>query len=262
MKIKSYKKGKNNQYKIFLENNSELTLYDEIILKYNLLLKKELTKKEVVEIIKENQHLSCYFTALSYLNYKSRSKKEIREYLKKKNYSSQDIENAIKLLEEKKLINESEYLKLYIRDQVHLTNNGPKKITRKLIDLGFLEEEIQEELFKISKEVWKEKLEKIITKKIKANKKDSVNKAKDKIVIYCLNEGFQKEDILAILDTYEVPENTSALEKEALKLYKKLSIKYQGSELIYQIKGRLFRKGFSYEEIERVLENIKKTSDF
>ena len=75
MKIKSYKKVKNNQYKIYLEDNRELTLYDEIILKYNLLLKKELSKKEIVEIIKENQHLSCYFSALNYLNYKNRSKK-------------------------------------------------------------------------------------------------------------------------------------------------------------------------------------------
>lgn len=261
MKIKSYKKVKNNQYKIYLEDNRELTLYDEIILKYNLLLKKELSKKEIVEIIKENQHLSCYFSALNYLNYKNRSKKEIRGYLKKKNYLTQDIENAIKLLEEKKLINESEYLKLYIKDQIHLTNNGPKKITRKLIDLGFLEVQIQEELFKIPKEVWQEKLEKIILKKIKANKKDSASKIKEKICMYCLSEGFQKEDILGVLNTYKLTENTFALEKEALKLYKKLSLKYQGNELIYQIKGRLFRKGFSYEKIENAIENIKKTSD-
>lgn len=260
MKIKSYKKVKNNCYKIFLDDNSEITLYDEIILKYNLLLKKELTKKEIVEILKESQSLSCYFTALNYLNYKNRSKKEIREYLKKKNYIEKDIEEAIKLLEEKKLINECEYLKKFIQEQIHLTNNGPKKIMRKLIDLGFLEKQIQEELLKIPKEVWKEKLEKIITKKVNANKKDGANKIKEKILVNCLNEGFQKEDILAILNSCEIPQNNIALEKEALKLYKKLSLKYQGSELIYQIKGRLFRKGFSYEGIESILEDIKKAS--
>lgn len=261
MKINSYKKLKNNTYKVILEDNNEIILYDEIILKYNLLLKKELNQKELVGMIKENRFYSCYYEAIKYLNYKNRSKKEVSEYLKKKNYSLEEIEKNINLLEEKKWINEELYLKNFIEEQILLTNNGPKKITRKLLNLGFLEDKIKEELIKVPKEVWKEKLKKIITKKIQSNRKDGPNKIKEKILVFCLNDGFSKEDILDIIENYELPLNVSALQKEAIRLYKKLSLKYEGTALFYQIKGRLARRGFSLEEIETVIKDIKKSSE-
>ncbi len=261
MKIKSYKKCKNNSYKItFQDNKEELVLYDEVILKYNLLLKKEISKKELESIQKENERFACFNKAIQYLTYKSRSKKEVEEYLKKQKYSMQDIEYTLRLLEEKKFINDDVYLQMFINDQIHLTNNGPQKITRKLMDLGFQAEKINEELSKVLKEVWLEKLEHIIKKKIKANKKDGVNKLKEKILYSCIKEGFRKEDILNILESIEMSTNTSALEKEAQKLYKKLALKYSGSTLTYQLKGKLFQKGFTAEEINRVVEDIKKAS--
>ncbi len=44
MKILKYKKGKKNEYKI-LTDEKEYTLYDDIIIKHELLLKKRLRKK-------------------------------------------------------------------------------------------------------------------------------------------------------------------------------------------------------------------------
>ena len=40
-------------------------------------------------------------------------------------------------------------------------------------------------------------------------------------------------------------------------LYKSLSSNYYGEELFYQIKGRLFNKGFSFDDIDCVLNDIK-----
>lgn len=262
MKIKSYKKLKNNSYKItFQDSIEECILYDEVILKYNLLVKKDISKKELEECQKENERFSCYYKAIQYLTHKSHSKKEVYDYLKKQKYKEKDIHYTLQLLEEKKLINDEVYLQMFINDQIHLTNNGPKKIMRKLMDLGFTENKINEVLSQVPTDVWQEKLEHIITKKINANKKDGINKIKEKIIYSCMNEGYQKEDILSILENKKMPENTDALLKEIQKLYKKLSDKYMGSTLTYQIKGRLLQKGFSYEKIEEVLEDIKKASD-
>lgn len=261
MKIKSYKKLKNNSYKIsFEDSTNDLVLYDDIILKYNLLLKKEISNSELEKIKKENESFSCYYKAIQYLTYKNRSKKEIEEYLKKQGFSLKDIESTIKILEERKIINEDTYLKMFIHDQILLTNNGPKKIEKKLLDLGFSEENIEKELSTITKDVWQEKLKHAIVKKVNSNKKDGIHKIKEKIIYHFINEGYSKEEIISILDTIEFPKNESALTKEALKLYKKLSIKYKDNELKYQIKGRLLNKGFSYEEIDTVIEDIKKSS--
>ena len=44
MKIKSYKKIKGNEYELILDNDVKVRLYDDLIIKHELLLKKILVK--------------------------------------------------------------------------------------------------------------------------------------------------------------------------------------------------------------------------
>ena len=55
-----------------------------------------------------------------------------------------------------------------------------------------------------------------------------------------------------IIKSKEFKEDDSLVQKEYDKLYRKLSRKYDGSELGYQIKQRLYVKGFNSNEIEKV----------
>ena len=45
MKIEKFKKKKNNIYEIILSDNTSLSFYDDTILKYNLLLTKDIYTK-------------------------------------------------------------------------------------------------------------------------------------------------------------------------------------------------------------------------
>lgn len=258
MKIKSYKKVKNNCYQLsFVENREDIVLFADVILKYNLLIKKEVSEKELQDILKENIRLSCYYKAISYLSFKNRSKKEIHDYLKKEGFKEQEILNAIIMLEDKKVIDEDKCLESFVHDHVYLGQSGPKRIMQKGLELGFLEEKLGECLKEVPEEVWKEKLEHLISKKIKGNHKDSQLKIKEKIVSSCLQEGYSKKDIVEILDGMEFSNERIFLQKEAKKLYQKLSRKYVGKELEYQMKGKLMQKGFGSSDIEVVLEELK-----
>lgn len=257
MKIKNLKKLKNNRYQIFFEDNTNIILYDDVILSKGLLLKKDVSKNEMIELIKENKKLESYYDAIKYITRKQRVSKEVRNYLLTKKYDLENINHTIKLLEERKLINPSLYLNSFIHDEIVLTNHGPNKIKKKLLDLDFSLEEIDEELTKINEDIWKEKLTILINKKIATNRKESWNALKEKIVYYFFNEGYAKDMINKIIDNTEIPNNTGILEKEAEKLYKKLSLKYQDNNLFYQLKGRLLNKGFNYQEIDNVIEKLK-----
>ena len=79
MKIKKYKKDKNNKYKVLIDDE-EITLYDDIIIKYNLLMKSEIDVSIYNEMIKENSLLFGYYEAIKCITKKMRSKKEIEEY--------------------------------------------------------------------------------------------------------------------------------------------------------------------------------------
>lgn len=248
MKITKYKKIK-NKYKVYIDND-EIDLYENIILKYNLLLKKEITEIELKNIKNDNEKEEIYEKALSYINIKMRSKKEIKKYLQKKNYSEEDISNTINKLEKSGFLNDEQYTKSFIMDKINLSNDGPNKIKYLLINEGIDEDLINKYIDELDKEEIQKKLNRLIDKKISTIKNCSGNVLKYKITSYFINLGYDKymiEDILS----YKKTNNNG--EKEYYKLYNKYSKKYEGEKLESIIRQKLYQKGFDLNEIK---ENI------
>ena len=86
MNILKYKKLTNGKYKVILENNVELTLYEDIILKYELLIKKDISDELLPKIREDNSYYDAYYSALKSLNTKYKSIKETKKYLYSKEY--------------------------------------------------------------------------------------------------------------------------------------------------------------------------------
>ena len=51
MNILKYKKLTNGRYKVILENSVELTLYEDVILKYELLIKREIVNLYEADVL-------------------------------------------------------------------------------------------------------------------------------------------------------------------------------------------------------------------
>jgi regulatory protein len=250
MKVVKFIKDKGNKYKVIIDDET-YKLYDDTIIKYNLLSKKEIDKKLLDEILSYNDELLSYYESIKYINRKLRSEKEIREYLKKKEISTSIINKTVKLLYDNNFLNEDLYLKSYINDRINLSNDGPLKIKRDLLKLGLKEEDIIDRLNTISSDIWLDRIDTIVSKKIKGNSKYSSYMLKSKVLLNLTNLGYYKEDILSILNRYDIIDSDIYL-KEKEKAYKELSKKYSGYELEQKINARLYRKGFrgsgSYEE--------------
>ena len=95
MKIERYKKEKGGKYRLLLDNGEVLILYEEVILKYNLLLNKEIIPSDLNEINKYNQEWEVYYVALNNIKMRFKSVYELKEVLRKKEYSSNYIDLAI-----------------------------------------------------------------------------------------------------------------------------------------------------------------------
>ena len=79
MKINKFIKKKNDMYNIILEDGRVLVAHQDLILKYDLLIKKNITDdiKNIIE--EENLIYIAYNLALKYIANKMRTKKEIKE---------------------------------------------------------------------------------------------------------------------------------------------------------------------------------------
>jgi regulatory protein len=252
MEIKSFKKEKGNKYKIIFKDNTDIILYDDVIVKYNLLINKIIDNKKIEEIVSYNNNLDAYYIALKYINKKMCTKLEIEKYLAKKDFNQEIIKETINKLENNKAIDEKLYVKSYCNDKINFSNIGPNKIATKLSLLGIKKEEIYDYLETIDKNIWLNKINKLIDKKIKSNKNYSVSLLKNKILNSLINDGYDKNMIIDVLNNKNIEVNTNIILKEYNKQKNKLVKKYDGEALEFQIKLKLKSKGFSNEEIDKI----------
>lgn len=256
MKIKKYRKLKDNRYIIFFDDDLEVKIYDDVIVKYNLLVKKEISNDEYNELLEYNNSLEAYYKTLKYITRKMRTEKEIIKYLEK-DFDRDIINKVIVKLKNEKYLNDDLYIKCYVSDKLNLSNDGPNKIKRDLIVLGMKEESIQPYLNDIDDEVWLKKIQLIINKRIKCNHQYGMNKLKEKIVYDLSNLGYYKWMIENVITNSEFTNDDSLIEKEYNKWYKKLSSKYASNDLLFRIRNKLLCKGFTYDEIDNFLQNKK-----
>ncbi len=251
MKIGKYIKMKSNKYKVKFDD-IEVKLYDDVIIKYELLRKDEISEEEFNEIVEYNDHLEAYYKALKYISNRLRTEKELYNYLDKI-YSKSVIRETIDKLKKDGYLNKEVYLKCYLADQVNLTNNGPEKIKKDLIKLGFTEEEFKDKLSEIKDEVWFEKIRNVIKKKINANHTYGLYKLREKALYELSIMGFYRYQVEEIINEFDFSTDSKIVLKEYNKISNKLAKKFEGEELKYQIRIKLLQKGFTNSEIDEVI---------
>ncbi len=254
MKIEHIKKLKSGKYKIDLENGTSISLYDEVILKYNLLYHKEIDLSLLNELDQDNLFYNLYNKVLKYVLYKVRSENEIQEYMNKLDISLENQNRIMDKLKQNNLLNDNTFIQSFVSDKVHLSNEGPNKIKNELLKHKVDQHRVEEELQKYEDSVFEEKLRKMIEKKVSSNHSKSLYMMKQNLLNYFVNLGYDYDMILLNLNSIQL-DNQKVIQKEYQKLFQRLSKKYQNEELNYQIKNRLYAKGFSTDEIQNVIKN-------
>lgn len=245
MKINKFTKQKNGMYNITFENGTTLQAHEDIILKYELLIKKEVSEKEEKKILEENTTYEAYDLAIKYITKKMRSRKEIETYLKSKEIDEKNISNVTELLQKNGYLNDKLYAESFINDKIILSSDGPLKIKKQLIENGISSNIVEEKIQIFDKELEEEKINKIISKMQKSNKNKSAYVLKNKIIDYLSNLGYERANILGCLSNFSFENDNDLVKKEYEKVYKKLSKKYQGKELEYKVKQKMYSMGFT-----------------
>ena len=248
MKILKYKKKRNGQYELQLENHEKLDLYEEVILKYELLFKNEIPDDWREQIFLLNQEYDVYYVALNTLKSRFKSVSELRNFLLKKEYPQDYVEKAISKLLKQGYLNDRSFAKAYINEQMITTSKGPRKILKELLDKGVSSDIIFEELSVFSREDQIAKIKKIAGRLVKSNRSRGGAILHKKIGHDIQNLGYDYSIVEEVLSDVDFGDTSSIAKREYDKLYRRLSRKYSGKELEYKIKERLYQKGLYYED--------------
>ena len=250
MKVTKLKKINKNEYLVYFDNGKNLKLYEDVIINYKLLTDKEIDFNLLKKIRNDNNEKEAYNIALNYINYRMRSIQETKDQLLKKGISNEIIEEVVSTLIKQGYLNDQKFTIAFINTKKNTSNWGPLKVIGELKKLGIKMSLVNQHMYLYDNEL--DKISLLVNKKLKTNK-DSKLLFKKKVMNNLLGLGFNRDNIIKILDKVNIKENLESLEKEHNKLYNKYQNKYEGDNLIYQIKIRLLKKGFNVDNIEEII---------
>ena len=202
MKIIKYEKKGNNKYKVHLENNESINIYEDVIIKNNLLYKKEMDRELLEKIDNDNSQFDAYNKCVKYISVRIRSKHEIEEYLKKKEIEASLIEETIDKLIKNNLLNDDIFTKAFVNDKIKFTTMGPYRIEQELKKHHIDSNIIYKYLNEIDDVTIDDKINKQINKLIKSSRKKQ--NLRNKIYMNLLSLGYSNEMILRNLNNYDL----------------------------------------------------------
>ncbi len=142
MIITDIQKQKHNEkrFSVFLDGEYAFSVTDIDLLYYKLKVGENITSEKVNEIIYNNAAAAAKKTALNFLGYRMRSRKEIVDKLRSKEYSDDIIKYTLEFLENYGYVNDREFAEAYIKDKKNLKGFGSLRIRYELSGLGIDDE--------------------------------------------------------------------------------------------------------------------------
>ncbi len=202
MKILKYEKKNGGKYKIYLEDGNSIMLFEDTIVKSNLLFKKEIDDKMLKDINDIDNVSSLYNKSIKYIGVRVRSEKEIRDYLRRSTNDNNIIDDIISKLKRNNLLNDREFARAFVNDKFKFSSMGPYRIRNELKNNLIDDIIIDECIYNISDDEIDTKICKFIDKNIKSSKKK--NNFKNKIYNSLMMNGFSSEMILRNLNKYDL----------------------------------------------------------
>ncbi len=202
MLIKSLvKKGKN--VLITFDDDSELKISEEVVLKNGLRKNDVLSGTEIDSLKDENNKYLIKSKAFDLLSRRLHSKGELKRKLLKKNFPPELIAPVLNELEAKNYLNDFEYAKLLSEEKIIRKKKGISLVRKELIGKNIGREIIDEVLSLYSDELLYENALDIAGKKLKYLQNSGVDKFKiiGKLKSFLVSRGNDFETINKVIHT-------------------------------------------------------------
>lgn len=222
-------------------------------------------KKTFDELLQDEEIEKAYQACLKKIALKDRTIKEIHDYLNEKTaLSLAQIDRLIEHLISRNYLNDAVYAASVVLSRTDQLQ-GKLRIVKALKDKGIAEPLIEKAVSRITEA---DELESALryAEKISASiKETSIRMKQQKLQTKLHQHGYDFHIIQTVIGklNFSVDENNQLdiCRKMAAKVYKKYSLKYSGYDLRQRCFNALAQKGFDYDDINLVLNEMEKNHE-
>lgn len=141
-----------NRYTLRFDDGQWIGLFDELVIRHGLEVGKEVDSAQIAQWAREDDTKKALEMGIRYLGYRSRSEKEMIDYLEKKGFDQVVIDDTLNKLRGYNYIDDSAFAKSWVNSRVLTKPMGKAMIKRELKFKGIDDEIIEESLGLISEE--------------------------------------------------------------------------------------------------------------
>ena len=193
-------KRRKGRFNVFADGNFSFSVDEKILVDEKLEVGKNLTQDKIEKIITEYELSKILEKVFNFLSFRPRSKREILDYLKRKNVGEEVQKIILAKLEKLSYVNDLEFAKFFVESRVKFRPKGKRLIAAELAQKG-IDKEIIEKVLSETQTSEIDLAKVAISKKLERFLKLPELGAKQKISQFLARRGFSWETIKTIIDS-------------------------------------------------------------
>lgn len=187
-----------DRYNLYLDGSYKLPVSANTVLAAGLHVGLEISEEELLKVQEAAEIGNAHDKALSYLDLRRRSTKEIRDYLKRKEFDSLVIQQVVDRLTNVGLLNDEEFARAWVRDRLLLKPRSKRALSAELAQKGVSRQLCDLVLGDMEEGSETRALIEAISRKLR-HSKYATRENDDKLIAALLRDGYKYSDIKSCL---------------------------------------------------------------
>jgi regulatory protein len=206
-RIEPQKKNK-NRFSLFSGDTFLIGITSDTMLKYNLHAGDTISSRTLAEIGDSENGVLLREQAYRFLARRAHSIQELREKLQRKGFTPESIAPVLEELKHKNYLNDPEFARLFLADELKLRKSGPLLIKQKLIVKGIEPGHIDELIARVYNEEQQQRnCRYLARKKLSSLVKKTPPKQKQQLADYLKAKGYRWSTIQSVVNELIQEEN-------------------------------------------------------
>ena len=187
-------KNRTDRYNLYLDDVYKFPVSANTVLTAGLHVGMEIDEAELEEIRQTAEIGNAHDKALSYLDLRRRSIKEIRDYLRRKEYEQEVTDKVVDRLTKANLLNDEEFAMAWVRDRLLLKPKSKRALSMELAQKGINRTIADKVLSEMEEGSEQHALTEAINRKLRQSKY-ATRENDDKLIAALMRDGYQYADI-------------------------------------------------------------------
>ncbi len=187
------------RYSIFVEDQFLVGVSDSTLTSFHLSKGVLLTPLLFDQILQKENTWAIREYMLRLLGRRDHARNELRDKARKKDFPSENIEEILDELTEKKYINNLSFAKKFTRDKFEFNKWGVNKIRAELFKKGISEKEINTALLEVDEKDRLSSIQDLVKKNKRKFERADPSKRKKKIFDFLLRKGYDSNNIIKLM---------------------------------------------------------------